>query len=306
MPKMHVSRSVNIAAPIEKIYSTLNDFHNWEAWSPWLIMEEGAKLNIDEDGKHYGWEGERIGSGNMTVLREEENKRIDYDLIFLKPWKSKAKTWFEFEQAGEEVKVTWTMDSSLPFFMFFMKKMFEGFVGMDYERGLSMLKELSETGAVLSKLDLKGEGSFDGFDYVGITTECDMDQLGTKMEGDLTELGKWVPENAEASAPPFTIYHKWDIVKKRVHYTSAVPVKEVPSDLPTKFKSGTMPNLRTYVVSHTGKYDHLGNAWSTVMNLQQNKAFKQNKKQHPFEVYVNDPSEVAEKDLVTEVHFPVK
>ncbi len=306
MPKMHVSRSATIAAPIDKIYTTLNDFNNWRAWSPWLIQEPEAKVTVADDSKSYGWEGNRIGAGEMKITSEEEKKSINYDLTFLKPWKSHAKVRFEFAEKDGGVEVTWLMDSSLPIFMFWMKKMFEGFIGMDYERGLNMLKELMETGNVSSKVDIKGSTMFPGCKYVGVTTSCAMDEIGPKMEQDLAGLGKWAADNAEIVAQPFTVYHKWDMVKKRVEYTSAIPVKEFPANLPSQYKKGELAEMHTYCVSHTGNYEHLGNAWSTGMNLQQNKAFKSSKKQHPFEVYVSDPVEVAPKDIVTEIHFPIK
>ncbi len=63
MPKMHIKKSVNIKAPVEKVYSKLNDFNHWTAWSPWLIMDPQATVTIAEDAKSYEWEGERVGSG---------------------------------------------------------------------------------------------------------------------------------------------------------------------------------------------------------------------------------------------------
>jgi len=53
-----------------------------------------------------------------------------------------------------ETRVTWSMQSSLPFFLFFMRKSFENFVGMDYDRGLRMLKEQLESGKISSRIDL--------------------------------------------------------------------------------------------------------------------------------------------------------
>jgi DNA gyrase inhibitor GyrI len=63
-------------------------------------------------------------------------------------------------------------------------------------------------------------------------------------------------------------------------------------------------NLLT--VRHHGAYDHLGNAWSTIMMQQRNKEFKSLKKIHPLEFYRNDPEDTAPKDLVTDVCFAVQ
>lgn len=303
---MSIRKSVKIKAPIDKIFTTLNDFNHWQAWSPWLIQEPEAKVTVNEGAKSYSWEGSRIGHGEMAITSETANESIDYDLTFLKPWKSKAKVKFELRSVGDEVEVTWLMDSSIPFFMFWMKKMIEGFVGMDYVRGLTMLKDLTETGAVPSKIEFKGEEQFNGCNYVGVTTDCSMTAMGETMAKDLSELAAWASENCEITGVPFTVYHKWDAVKGQVSYTSAVPVAKHPESLQNNYVNGTLPEMTTYTIGHHGAYKHLGNAWSTGYNMQQNKAFKMSKKNHPFEVYVSDPTSVSEKELVTEVHFPLK
>ena len=88
MPKMNVAKSITINAPQQKIKEFLADFHNWTNWSPWLICEPEATINYADNGKYYKWEGNRVGGGEMKVTAEKDN-RIDYDLTFLKPWKSR-------------------------------------------------------------------------------------------------------------------------------------------------------------------------------------------------------------------------
>ena len=64
---------VYIAAKPADVYAKINDFHHWEAWSPWLIMEKQAKVDINKEGKYYSWDGKRIGSGNMKITSENPN-----------------------------------------------------------------------------------------------------------------------------------------------------------------------------------------------------------------------------------------
>jgi uncharacterized membrane protein len=174
MPKTHVSKSINIDRSPDEIFKKLNDFNQWPQWSPWLICEPDARVEVAPDAKYYEWEGKRVGSGNMRIINEQPNGSIDYDLTFLTPWKSTAKVRFALEDTGESTKVTWIMDSSLPFFMFWMKKSMESFIGMDFDRGLNMLKEQVEDGTVNSKLEFIGEGSYPGCQYLGITRTCSM------------------------------------------------------------------------------------------------------------------------------------
>ena len=123
MPKMHIEKSISIDAPVDKVFKVLNDYNTWSTWSPWLIMEPDAEVKVEEGGKAYSWNGKLVGSGEMKMTAEDVNKSLHMDLTFLTPWKSQAKVWFEFESDGDKTKVTWFMDSSLPFFLFWMKKM---------------------------------------------------------------------------------------------------------------------------------------------------------------------------------------
>jgi len=307
MPKMNIARSILIGVPAEKVYAILRDFNQWRPWSPWLITEPEAKMTIAEDGKSYEWVGHRTGSGNMNLLDESTNEFLSMQLNFLKPWKSTAKIRFELKAEGDDTKVTWFMDSSLPFFMFWMTKMMTGLISMDYDRGLSMLKEYVEKGSVTSKLDFKGESNFDGCQYVGIKVSCEIDKMGEQMRSDFGKMKEFLDANQTVEPGiAFSIYHKWDPAKGRVEYTGGFAVKNMPDSLPEGFVSGSIPATKVYTLSHVGPYGYLGNAWSTLYAMHRAKEFKPKKNIHPFEVYVNDPQEVAEKELVVDIHFAVK
>jgi len=306
MPKMHIERSINIDAPSQNVYKVISNFNDWRPWSPWLLMEPEATVTVADDAKSYEWEGTRVGSGNMKILEEKENQYIDYDLNFIKPWKSHAKTNFTLSQEGDATKVTWVMDSSLPFFMFFMKGMMEAFVGADYERGLDMLKAYVEDNEVPSNLEFTGNKTFEGTSWVGVKTTCSIDEVGQKMEADFGKVKSLSEDKELTDVQIASIYHKWDIPKNKVSYTACMFLKEPLSDLPEGFISGTIPETSCYVLKHVGRYQHLGNAWSTLYSMHRNKEFKPQKGIHPFEIYVNDPQETPEKELVTDIYFPIK
>ncbi|WP_425391657.1 SRPBCC family protein [Ekhidna sp.] len=307
MPRLQVERSIKINAPAEVVYSALNDFSKWLEWSPWLIMDPDAKVTIAEDGKSYEWDGERVGSGEMKIRDERENEFIQFDLNFIKPWKSVSSTSFHLQSVDGGTEATWTMDSTLPFFMFWMKKMMKAYVGADYDRGLNMLKALVEQGEIHSKLEFEGLTEIPDQQWIGIKTACDLDIISTSMEADFAMLNAVSETDEELSTGPFfTIYHKWDIVRNRATYVAAMPVSNVPDNLPDNFISGVIPGSKAYKLRHVGALKHLGNAWSTLYSMHRNKEMKPKKGTYPFEVYVNDPQKIPEKELITEIHFPVK
>ena len=306
MIKTHISKSIEIIASASKIYEILSDYRQWPKWSPWLIMDPNTKLEFSDDGSQYSWNSDRIGVGQMTTTDQRKDKWIKSDLIFTKPWKSKSKVRFDLVESGEGTKVTWSMDGSLPFFMFFMKKMMEGFVGMDYERGLLMLKEYVEEGKVSSSLEFKGTQSHPGFKYIGITRELEMDRMKDMAE-DFEKLHEYITSNdIETDHRPFCIYHKFQVVKKKVKYTAGVPVKEDIQDLPDGMKMGKIASTEVNTVIHKGSYQYLGNVWSAQQNMMRSKEFKPKRGFHPWEEYQNMPGEVPDNELVTHVHFAVK
>jgi effector-binding domain-containing protein len=306
MPKLSIKRSKVIKAPKEKVHQIVSDMGSWSTWSPWLIMDPDAKVEVSADHKYYEWEGGRVGTGNMQVTKEDGDS-VDYDLNFLKPWNSKAKVKMETKEIDGGTEVTWHMDSSLPFFMFWMKKSMEAYVGNDYERGLNLLKDYVEDGEIHSKLNFKGQESFKGCTYVAIKRSCFMSESGKIMEADFNRLMQMAMarDNFEPHHA-FTIYHNWDMVKGRVEYTAGVPYNGDPGQLEADMTLGSMPDMKVYTLEHVGPYEHLGNAWSTLVTMQRNKEFKLDKKIHPFETYGNSPKDTGPKDLISRIHFAVK
>ena len=307
MPKTYVKRSILIDAPISKVYPLLNNFEQWTAWSPWAILEKEATVSVAPDGKFFSWEGNRIGAGEMKITDEIVNQSIHADLTFLKPWKSHAKIVYSLSENNNTSKVSWEMHSSLPFFMFWMKPMMQNMIGMDFERGLKMLKDLVEKGSVPCKLEHEAKTEFVGGNYIGYTVNTPMDKMGVEMSPKIEMIKKFIKENnITASGEMTSIYHKWDLKNMSATYTIACFVKDIPISLPLDMKSGTIASGPVNLVRLIGDYEHLGNAWSMQMMMQRNKEFKHNKKQDPYEVYKNSPYNTANEELVTEVMFPVK
>lgn len=307
MPKVQVVKIKQINAPISKVHSILSNMSSWSKWSPWLIMDPDTKVDVAADNKSYSWVGDRVGSGHMSITNERENESINYDLTFLKPWKSTAKVKFTTTEKDGGTEVAWHMDSSLPWFMFWMKKMMMAFIGNDYERGLNLLKDYVEDGQVHSKLNWLGESQFPGCDYIGIKRNCTIEEMPSTMKADFENLMSY-GESVEGTdrTKAFSMYHKFDFVKGLVSYTAGIPTTKIPSDLSDQFIIGKIPATKIYTLEHIGPYDHLGNAWTTIHMMNRNKEIKGRKDIHPFETYGNSPADTDPKELITHINFAVK
>ena len=306
MPLMKIVRTKHINAPIDKVYGIVSDLGQWRAWSPWLIMDPKTEVQV-KDRKDYSWEGPRTGSGNMQIVNEGINQFVDYNLNFLKPWKSKAKVRMEVEESNGGTKVSWMMDSTLPWFMFWMKKMMETYVGMDYDRGLNLLKDYAEDGKVHSQLNFLGESQYPGCNYIYIRTSSTISDMPKNMKKNFEDLMAYA-HNTEGMRPEkaICIYHKFDAVKDICDYTAGVPYDNLPDELPSHYQLGKQAAAKIYTLEHIGPYEHLGNAWSTLQTMIRSKELKIVKNYHPFETYGNSPKDTHPHELVTRVHFAVK
>jgi uncharacterized protein YndB with AHSA1/START domain len=112
--EFRVARSVTIPAPAAVVFEHVNDFHNWEAWSPWAKLDPHAKNSFagpeSGEGAKYHWEGNnQVGAGAMTLLESRPHEFIRIRLEFLRPFKATNAVEFTFQPSGEGTRVTWTM-----------------------------------------------------------------------------------------------------------------------------------------------------------------------------------------------------
>ena len=73
---MNVNKSILIDAAPEKIFPIINDLSNWEQWSPWVIAEPTALINVAKDGKYHDWDGDIIEFIQSLDLVYSQNKNL--------------------------------------------------------------------------------------------------------------------------------------------------------------------------------------------------------------------------------------
>lgn len=307
--KYHVEKTILINAPKEKVIPYIKDFHKWSLWSPWNIIEPDCAMEISgkpgEIGHSMFWEGSIIGSGKQTFSKIENNE-YHSDLQFLKPFKSESKANVLVTEEHGKTKVTWTMDASLPFFMFFMVNMMKNWIGMDYERGLRMLKEISEKGSINARTSNNGIVDKKGFSYVGIQRTVDMKDLATTMSKDFeTIMNDLIVKRGKKADQWICVYPKINMNKMQFTYIAAISDEDLKNiDLGPEYVKGEIADGKALEIKHDGSYDFLGNAWSMGMMYMQAKKYKGAGK--PYEQYWNNPHETKPEDLQTSIFFPVK
>ena len=141
-----VRREATVAAPAQKVFDLIADFHHWTEWSPWEGLDpamqrthSGAASGV---GAVYEWSGNRkAGQGRMEITDAAAPSRVVIALQFLKPFKSSSTTTFELADSGGSTNVTWRMvgPKTVATRIMGIFKSMDKLVGPDFEKGLGQL-----------------------------------------------------------------------------------------------------------------------------------------------------------------------
>ena len=148
-----VTRTTTIDAPAERVHALVNDFHEWQQWSPWEGLDPQMRRTYSGPdagvGAAYAWEGNRkAGKGDMTVTGDAP-EQVDVALHFEKPFKQHNRFAFRLTPVGDaSTSVEWRMDGELSGItrLFAVVKSMDSLVGPDFEKGLAQLKRVAESG----------------------------------------------------------------------------------------------------------------------------------------------------------------
>ncbi|MBU6463564.1 MAG: SRPBCC family protein [Bradyrhizobium sp.] len=147
----NVERAITIAAPAERIFPLINDFHQWGSWSPWEKRDPAMKRSfrgpVSGAGAVYGWEGNNnVGSGRMEILEASAPSKIIIKLDFFKPFEGHNTAEFTMLPQGGSTCLSWVMRGPSSFISKLMQVFInlDHMIGKDFEAGLANLKNLSE------------------------------------------------------------------------------------------------------------------------------------------------------------------
>jgi hypothetical protein len=148
-----ITRQAIISAPAPTVFAQVNDFHNWNAWSPWAKLDPAMKQTFEGapagKGSIYHWVGNKhAGEGRMTIVESRPSDLISIKLEFLKPFKATNTAEITFEPKGQQTLVTWSMIGKKNFILkaFGLFMDMDKMVGGDFEKGLAAMKSVSEAG----------------------------------------------------------------------------------------------------------------------------------------------------------------
>ena len=147
-----VTRTATIAAPPEKVFALINDYHKWADWSPWSSRDPNMKVTHDGPlagvGSVYTWSGnDMVGKGKMMTLESRSPEYMKIKLEFIAPFESQSINEFTLKPAGAGTHISWDMTGDANFFTkaFTLLSSMDSQVGPDFELGLQQMKTLAES-----------------------------------------------------------------------------------------------------------------------------------------------------------------
>ena len=146
-----VSRSAEINVSPEKLFAYVNDFEQFNRWSPWFGIDPDAKYEFEGPpagvGSKMRWSSQhrRVGSGSQTIVKSETNSEVVTKLEFAGQGNAVAR--FGLEPRGGGTRITWSFETEWGNNLIgrYMGLMMDNWVGSEYEKGLQKLKQLAES-----------------------------------------------------------------------------------------------------------------------------------------------------------------
>jgi uncharacterized protein YndB with AHSA1/START domain len=149
--RLHVQRSVHIAAPPEKIHALINDLHRFNTWNPYEKKDPNLRGRYEGPasgpGAAYHFEGNKdVGKGSLRIVESNAPARVAMNLEMIEPFAGTNVVEFTLAPQGSQTDVTWSMRGASPFaarligIFVDMDRM----IGRDFETGLAALKAQAE------------------------------------------------------------------------------------------------------------------------------------------------------------------
>ena len=114
--EFQMERTATVPAPAPAVFEQVNDFHKWEAWSPWAKLDPNAKIAFEGPPSGTGtimtWSGNsKVGEGKMTLTESRPDEFVKINVDIMKPMQGSSISEFTFKPEGDQTAVTWSMSA---------------------------------------------------------------------------------------------------------------------------------------------------------------------------------------------------
>ncbi len=315
-PTAHVERTIVINRPASTLFTLLNGYRSFSAWSPWAARDPGMTYEFSGPesgvGAQLDWQDDPrlVGSGWQKIVRSEPHSLIEMQLDFEQQGEALAR--FEFQSLGEKTRVRWVFDSDLAagenFLTGILNRyfglLFDRWVGSDYELGLANLKVLAESvpNADFSGLEVETV-VVEPIEVLFVTTQSfdGLNDVDT-AEAYLEIMTFIQTSRLEIASQPMAITRSLGGTGFAVD--AAIPIVGEHPVTTGHVQFGLMPSGRAVRAVHHGPHANLIQtyqklaAWMVVHGFGEGDV--------SWEQYISDPGMVSEDQLITHVYYLIR
>jgi uncharacterized protein YndB with AHSA1/START domain len=145
--KVSMSRSIEIDAPLTKVFSTLTDLNEYAKWNPFPEGDPTNRVEISGAGlgSFLSWKGTKTGEGKMTIVKIEPEQKISVKMEFFKPMTGEGMVyWITSAKSDLKTELVWKFEQDLSYFSRYFGLMMNSMMGGRFEKGLLNYKTLVE------------------------------------------------------------------------------------------------------------------------------------------------------------------
>lgn len=315
--RAHMERSIVIQAPAATVFTLLNGFRRFNEWSPWADLDPNTNYLIEGPisgvGAKQSWssQNESVGSGSQEILEATPYRSIRIRLVF-SGFESDNFATYTLAPEGDGTKLVWANDADFKGNLVgrYFGLALDSMIGPDYEKGLARLKTLAES--LPSKVDFADLGiervtvAATPIAYFSGSSRTDSDAIGNAYAEAYSKIGAaMATAGLEQAGSVMAIGRKWDEAAGVYEFDAAVPVKGAKLSLPEgEVKIGQTYTGEALRAVHKGPYKGLEAHFEKMIAFKAAAGYLDNG--NPWDVYVSDPANTPEGELVTETYIPVK
>jgi len=311
----HVERSVDIDAPACVVFAQVNGFGNFNDWSPFVAVMPDATYSFA--GPDFGvgakitWEAAEPNAevGSQTIVSSTPYERVDLELDLGS--QDHAQSAFLLDEENGGTRLTWAFDTDFGFDIpgrywgIFLDRQ----LGPLYAQGLANLKRIAEALPKVDWSDVEIELTTVPSTTIAYATGSsgnDPTEISAALAAAYGQVLGFVSTNGlQLAGQPLAITNFWD--DRGFGFEAGIPVSGTPGrgagpDSPVRM--GETYGGRVVRAVHVGPYTGLEETYAKVEAFAVAHRLQANGR--PWEVFVSDPGNVAEDELVTEIYYPVK
>ena len=308
-----VERDIDINAYAPSVFALLNDFSQVSRWSGRFANDPNARISITGPprgvGARVAWSGHIVGSGEQTIIASEPYESIvvahgDRD-------RPTALTRYALLENEGETRLSWSYEKDFGFNLpaRFYGILLRGIAGDEVDADLQRIKAFAErlprsdfSELAVERMQVKAGR----IAYRRASSIPAASAISAAMGDAYFEVMRFIDRyGLEEAGAPISIMRTFSGTE--LVFDAGIPVRGVRADTPVEgriVKLGETYGGPAIRVKHTGPYRTLGKthekiaAWLAALGIERNG--------DAWEVYISDPTQTVESELLTYVYYPVR